>query len=639
MSASKESERSKPSRPAAITERFIARIIERLENDQVVRRSLPVWGRLHVDRQLPFLYVYRRPRGGDGSRTERLVMGEAAYLLGLGDRSQARGLSALVAGVAEVMTASFGSFLIVEVWPGAADSEADPQRPVFRIHEPRSTEIDSAVEVLHRSLGAVRTKGMRAEVERIPGGRTGPRGLPALVPRDDAARRGWHLLGLEVRPVYWDPVERQEFPLVRRALHKRFTLALRRSVFEFTRRHTTHRPAHHHALGRRSIVKAVWEVDRQLARVSNHFDFLLLVTPTNADAAWGAFQRSRFQKEPSFLYRPLPIDPALAKRELFRVPIERIEDPTLAQLFRDQQSELDRKLSMLGERGDPRFLYGSLQLFGAIEAPLLALALDLLAAIPGRARDESGPAVDAEAFAELAREEIAYYRAVHSGVRSEVHVRADMSGLMVSRGNLLIGRQTRIPASRVKALLNHEVGTHVLTYFNGRAQPFRQLYVGLAGYEELQEGLAVLAEYLVGGLSRPRLRLLAARVVAVQRLVEGATFADVFRELVDAHGFAQRTAFNIAMRTYRCGGFTKDAAYLRGLVQLLAYLKGGGELETLFAGKFSAEHVPIINELQWRGVLEPAPLRPRYLNDPGAEDRLRRVRAGLSVVELVRKRT
>ncbi|NIQ16470.1 MAG: DUF1704 domain-containing protein, partial [Candidatus Dadabacteria bacterium] len=68
---------------------------------------------------------------------------------------------------------------------------------------------------------------------------------------------------------------------------------------------------------------------------------------------------------------------------------------------------------------------------------------------------------------------------------------------------------------RVEALLQHEIGTHALTYFNGLSQPFKQLCIGLSGYEELQEGLAVLAEYLVGGLSKPRLRLLAGRVVAV----------------------------------------------------------------------------------------------------------------------------
>ena len=47
------------------------------------------------------------------------------------------------------------------------------------------------------------------------------------------------------------------------------------------------------------------------------------------------------------------------------------------------------------------------------------------------------------------------------------------------------------------ALLHHEVGTHLVTHVNGTHQPIKVLGVGLAGYDETQEGLAVLAEYLV----------------------------------------------------------------------------------------------------------------------------------------------
>jgi uncharacterized protein (TIGR02421 family) len=209
---------------------------------------------------------------------------------------------------------------------------------------------------------------------------------------------------------------------------------------------------------------------------------------------------------------------------------------------------------------------------------------------------------------------------------------------MVSQGNLLIGRSTKIPTSRVEALLQHEVGTHVLTYFNGRAQPFQQLYTGLAGYEELQEGLAVLAEYLVGGLSRPRLRLLAGRVVAVQCLVDGASFIDTFRHLHRTYGFEQRTAFTITVRVYRSGGLTKDAVYLRGLVRVLEYLKGGGELDPLFVGKIMSDHIPIIRELQARQVLRPVPLRPRYLDNPRTAPKLERLRTGLTVLNLVERR-
>ena len=109
---------------------------------------------------------------------------------------------------------------------------------------------------------------------------------------------------------------------------------------------------------------------------------------------------------------------------------------------------------------------------------------------------------------------------------------------MVSRGNLYIGRYVKIADTRIEALIQHEVGTHVLTYVNGIGQPFRQLYCGLAGSEELQEGIAVLAEYLTGGLSVPRFRLLAGRVIAAGLLIEGATFTESFKMLHDVYGFS-----------------------------------------------------------------------------------------------------
>ena len=321
------------------------------------------------------------------------------------------------------------------------------------------------------------------------------------------------------------------------------------------------------------------------------------------------------------------------------MPIEEIEDPTLAQLFRDQQVELDRRLTMLGDRGTAQFLYGSLQLYGGVEPSLLATATDLLEEIPPGSR-EAAPrgALGAREFARLAEEHIEKYRRARPDLAGRVQVRKDLVGLMVSRGVLLVGSSTRIPESRVQALLAHEVGTHVLTYVNGRAQPFRQLYIGLPGYDELQEGLAVLAEYLVGGLSRPRLRLLAGRVKATDMMVEGAGFVELHRERVGKYGFPRRTGFHIAMRVLRGGGLTKDAVYLRGLVALLEYVRLGGGLDPLIVGKVGLQHVPIVEELKWRRVLQPPPLRPLYLDDPAAGQRLEELRKGASALDLAKRR-
>src|SRR5690606_1067345 len=105
-----------------------------------------------------------------------------------------------------------------------------------------------------------------------------------------------------------------------------------------------------------------------------------------------------------------------------------------------------------------------------------------------------------------------------------VSIKSDVVGLMVSKGQLIIGASFKTPVNRVEALIHHEVGTHILTFYNGKAQPLKQLSNGLADYDELQEGLAVFSEYLVGGLTKERLRLLAGRVIAAKSLIEGGDF-------------------------------------------------------------------------------------------------------------------
>jgi uncharacterized protein (TIGR02421 family) len=359
------------------------------------------------------------------------------------------------------------------------------------------------------------------------------------------------------------------------------------------------------------------------------------VTPVNIEASWSRFRRWGFDRLPQFIYRPRPIDPALVKRRLFKIPIERVEDPTLEQLFREKQEELDCQLSMLMNRDTRRFLYGSLQLYGDLDAELVQTANRILSGLPPRGNEVSRGTLNAQQFAERARREVAHYRKKSGDFKTSVQVRDDIySGLMVSSGNLLIGKNTRVPPHRVEALLNHEIGTHSLTYHNGRAQPFHQLHVGLAGYEELQEGLAVLAEYLVGGLTTPRLRLLAARVVTAHALVEGATFADAFKLLHEEHGFSQRTSFTVAMRIFRGGGLTKDAVYLRGLLRLLSHLRQGKDIEPLYIGKIAAHHLPLISELRWRRVLKAPPILPRFLDRPECRAKIERLRTVTDLLQL-----
>ncbi|MCW8850266.1 MAG: flavohemoglobin expression-modulating QEGLA motif protein, partial [Melioribacteraceae bacterium] len=358
----------------------------------------------------------------------------------------------------------------------------------------------------------------------------------------------------------------------------------------------------------------------------------------NIDQSWNKFKSSKFQKDPTFYYRPIPINPSALKTKLYNIPLDQIEDPTLSNLFYEKQVELEKTLSMLRDRRTRNFFYGSMQLYGEITKELKSLALNILENTTAHMKEPiDNVYFDCNAFAKKAEEEIIYYKQFFPEMQTKVQIREDITGLMVSKGNLFLGKKIKIPKRRVDALLQHEIGTHIVTYVNGKAQPFQQLYAGLAGYDELQEGIAVLTEYLVGGLTTARLRLLAGRVIAASNLIDGATFIDTFRELNVKFDFTQRIAYIITARIFRGGGLTKDAVYLRGLMNILDYFARGGELEPLLIGKISSNHVPIIKELQARKVLKSLALRPRYLENKAALEKLKELKNGLSVIDLIKR--
>ena len=374
------------------------------------------------------------------------------------------------------------------------------------------------------------------------------------------------------------------------------------------------------------------QIDARLTEIERSLNLLLNITPVNAAEAWADFERSDFVTAPTLRLRPLEFEPDLVRRDLYDLEIEDVADPALHTLFRAKRDEIARQITALEDRDTSRFVYGSLQLYGATSQSLTTLARQLLETIPAQAPNTES--VTAGAFAEAARAEFDRYRAVYPDFPVHIAVREDISELMVSFGRLLIPEAAAVRADRVEPLLHHEVGTHIVTYQNGSRQPLKLLTIGLPGYDETQEGLAVLAEYLTGGLDPRRLRVLAARVVAIGKMLDGAGFLQIFDLLRNEHRMPARTAWSIAIRVVLGGGSVKDAIYLRGITRILEALADDCSLDVLFVGKLSLDQVPMIQDLLDREVLQPPWVRPRWLDVPGAQERLDKLRGGVSVTAL-----
>ena len=376
-------------------------------------------------------------------------------------------------------------------------------------------------------------------------------------------------------------------------------------------------------------------VDASLAQLDGEVDWLQALSPIHNDALWAGFKRSGFTRIAALQYIDLDIDFPAARQRLLALPMDQIESPLLSGLLTEKQRELERQIQLVQMRGTDGFITASLDLFGSVKSPLLKLAHEILATVP-RADDPPADAGIEEVLAAV-EDDLRWYREQSPNFSCEVVVDDDLNSMMmVSHGRFYINGQIRLPSARVQPLVQHEIGTHVLTRHNGRHQALRQLEVGLAHYDPLQEGLGVLAEYLSGYLPGERLRILAARVVAVEMAIHGEGVPAIFDLLHNTHGLPMDDAFDVAVRALRGGGLTKDAVYLSGLVDLIDYLHEDGEFEPLFIGKFALSHRVVLDQLIGEGWAVAPQLLPRYFTNDRALARLAECRTR-PVAELFQK--
>ncbi len=622
-------ESTKPDR----IDELLSNLVSGVAIDEIVGET----GSLHLDKPHPYLCVHRRTSEDQTHGAYRLLAGMGSVFL---MPETADGMDARVSWVhhiAAMMVDTFGAFLLVEIWPKKAQmpAEAIEKKINFHIHTSDRSVENTVLQALEEAIlshgwgGFIPRCTVSYELCPAPDGQES---LMSVVNVDNKRR---FYIGIEVDAVYLEPGTDTIRPEVLRSVGTNFSYCLKQAIFAFAQSKSTHKPQHYHQLGSRIFTDSAVQSDIVLTEIGKSVDLVLYATPVNTAQAWNIFQHTGYKKEPEFHYRPLTAHEGKLKRALYNAPIDDVEDPALHFVFAERRIELDRQITMLSDRGRPEFLLGSQQIFPWPALPLLENAKALIRDIePTPSLEAHEIFISAETLAIHAHKMLRDMGTERS-LEAKVDLRDDLPGIMVSDGNLLIGRDAKFSEKRIEAVLNHEIGTHILTHHNGAAQPFTSLQVGFAGYQALQEGLAIIAEYLSGGLSQTRIRQIAGRVVAVHSVIHGATFLDTFNQLHDQHGFAAYSAFITTMRAHRSGGFTKDIVYLQGVTEVLDLLGTGHQLEDLLVGKFAASHVDIIEELKWREILRPCSILPPYLNDALARDRLKDLTKGRSLIELL----
>jgi len=603
----------------------VEQLIPKLTKGKRTVTDLPHGGYLFLEHDVPSLLIYRN--NPKETATKRLVRGGASYLI-IGTKKFSY-YKKFVQDLTALMAAKFGSFIMVEIFTGASNSKE------FIIRGP-SHKLPVSLQVLKDELLKIKSRQYNVQLD-VNIEQTKNRQVEnkkPLLDISDIKERGATFIGLEVPPVYSDS-QGVIYPVYFRDFKAQFIKAIQRAVFEFIRVQTTSSIGSYNALGKRTIHEEVFKIDKQLTEIETSYQFLLLVAPVNIQALRSQFFESHFKKLNRYHYRLLPVDPDILKRKLYNLRIDEIDDPAISYLFDEKREEIDHELTMLKERGSKNFFHSSIRLYKGLDKDVLAEAELILQNVNEDHEKEKHEHINIKEFSDLAKEEFNYLKNQDENFGCKVHIRDDVNVMMVSKGELYLPSDYTMNKKGAKALIQHEIGTHALTYYNGTQQPLTQMASGLANYDALQEGIAVLSEYLCGGLSGNRLRILAGRVVAGAALLDGADFHQMFFKLYSQYDFTKQRAFNITSRMFQGGGFLKDIIYLKGLVRLRDYLVNGGELQPLLRGKFALKHVNVIEDLSDRGLVVPPKIIPRYLEHKNFNKRLNKLKKGMPLSKMI----
>lgn len=352
---------------------------------------------------------------------------------------------------------------------------------------------------------------------------------------------------------------------------------------------------------------ALLKIDRRLHQALKNFELLATVNPNNVQREKRRFLKGKFTERPKFNYNPVKVSSFELKQHIISNNFQEISDVSVRHLYETVVNSYFDKMDMINSLNTKNFLYNSLRYFGRPSSKDLINAEYLLHLpdIPGEAKKE--PLLGIEEAKVFFQESLDQY-----GIKAKIGVSSKViSKVMVlnSKKSVLFQPGATFKRKQLQALIEHEIGIHMVTTMNSNLQPLKIFNLGLPVNTRTQEGLAILAEYLSGNITLPRLKQLALRVIAVDAMCNGADFVECFNLLRLKHGTAPESAFDIVTRVYRGGGFTKDYLYLSGFVKILRFWQNQNNLAPLLVGKTSLEFYGVIDEMIEREMILP----PQYM--------------------------
>ena len=409
------------------------------------------------------------------------------------------------------------------------------------------------------------------------------------------------VLATEIKKVYCNETTGEDFPEIIALLRQSFKEAVIQNAQFFSEQETNWKSTvTAHLLDKRKDRDLI-TLDKKLHRMLRSFELLAFVNPINTAAEQRRFAKNKYNELPSFKYSPIKVSPFELKQSLSSLQTAKISDVSIRYMYETVINSYFDKIDLLASLNTKKFLYNSLRYFGRpskqdIQNANYLLHLPAIPSEPDRA-----PYLPTEQAMGLFKDALEAY-----GISCKIELSNKViSQVMVlnSRQTILIRPDAKFTIKDANALIEHEIGVHMVTTQNSNLQQLKLFNLGLPVNTRTQEGLAILSEYLSGNITLKRLRKLAMRVIVTDMMCNGADFIECFDYLNRDLNVGSSDAYTIVTRIFRGGGFTKDYLYLSGFVQTLKLWKDHVSFKPLLIGKTSMDFYDLIEEMIQRDMI------------------------------------
>lgn len=328
------------------------------------------------------------------------------------------------------------------------------------------------------------------------------------------------------------------------------------------------------------------DLDDRIREIRAGMEFFRAVDPVNEQEQKELFLSGEVDA-PEFEYREH--DVSGLRQELGELE-DGIEPGPLMELYEDTIDEIGDMLTIIEHRGeDGPVRAASQRIYGRPSEETVELAEDLL-----RYHDPTATEEKTVSGSELRDR----FEAFITGNDLDLAVE------LKETGNIAVNpasRTIRVPENgsygeqEAERLILHELCGHGYRALNGSTQDAGILGTGVGDYQKTEEGLNTVMEEL-SGLSEPGLMAeYAARVLAVDSMLDDDDFRETY-ELLRDHDLDEDLAWTTTMRAYRSGGLAKDHIYLEGNQEVWDWLDNSEDadgvrekIELLYRGKIGID--------------------------------------------------